>query len=442
MNQFSKRPTIGQKKYFYSLLLPNVRSFHEWGIVFRLAFRNLKTNKMRTVLTVLGIVIGITAVIIVMAGGAGLKNYVMGQVDVFGSDYIQIEPKVPGVSDTSSQNISGRSTGLAITTLKIADGEEIAKLPNVAAWNAGNIDQEIAVYKNINKRSLIFGYMPGALAIDRQLVIEEGNFFTEGENASAEQVAVIGSGVRDSLFGEEDPIGKSVKIKSQSYRVIGLAKKRGAGGFFNLDDAVYVPVNTLNKKLLGIDYVQFITVQLKDMSLVTESEADIRDTLRRRHDIIRADKEDFAITSSVEAKDMINNVFGTINYLLLALTSISLLVGGVGIMNVMYVAVTERTREIGLRKALGAKNSSILRQFLFEAVIVTILGGAVGVIFGIAATYFLNSLLVRLGFLLQFSVPISTIVVAVGFSAAVGVIFGIYPAWKASQLSPIEALRK
>jgi len=429
-------------KRYGNLLKFGIKSPHEWSIVFRLAFRNLKTNKMRTVLTVAGIVIGITAVIIVMAGGAGLKNYVMGQVDVFGSDYVQIEPKVPGVSDTSSENISGRSTGLAITTLKVEDGEEIARLANVAAWNAGNIDQEIAVYKSINKRSLIFGYMPEALSVDRQLVIEEGDFFTDGENASAEQVAVIGSGVRDSLFGDMYPVGKSIKIKGQSYRVIGLAKKRGAGGFFNLDDAIYVPVNTLNKKLLGIDYVQFITVQLKDMSLAAESEADIRDILRRRHDITRADKEDFAITSSIEAKDIINSVFGTINYLLLALTSISLLVGGVGIMNVMYVAVTERTREIGLRKALGAKNSSIMRQFLFEAVIVTILGGAVGVVFGIAATYFLNSFLVRLGFLLQFSVPISTIIIAVGFSAAVGIIFGIYPAWKASQLSPIEALRK
>jgi len=429
-------------KNYFNYFKSETRSLHEWGIVFRLAFRNLRTNKLRTGLTILGIVIGIAAVIIVMAGGAGLRNYVMGQVDVFGSDYVQIEPKVPGVSDTSSQNIAGRSTGLAITTLKITDGEEIAKLPNVAAWNAGNIDQEIAVYKNTNKRTIIMGYMPGALAIDRQLAIAEGDFFTEGENASVEQVAVIGSGVQESLFGNEDAIGKNIKIKGQSYRVIGVAKKRGAAGFFNFDDAIYVPVNTLNKKLLGIDYIQFITVQLKDMSRVSETEADIRDVLRRRHDITRPDKEDFAITSAVEARDIINSVFGTINYLLLALTSISLIVGGVGIMNVMYVAVTERTREIGLRKALGAKNSSILRQFLFEAVIVTTLGGAVGIVFGIGATYFLNSFLIRLGFLLQFSVPVSTIIVAVGFSAAVGVIFGIYPAWKASQLSPIEALRK
>jgi putative ABC transport system permease protein len=435
-----------EKKNIKSAILSStrftVKSPHEWVVVFRLALRNLKINKLRTALTIIGIVIGITSVILVMAGGAGLKNYVLGQVDIFGSDYIEVEPKVPGVSDYSSQNISGRGTGLAITTLKVADGEEIARLPNVAAWNAGNIDQELTVYRDTNKRTMLFGYLPGALAIDKQLVVEEGEFFTEGENDSLEQVAVIGSGVRESFFGTEDPIGKTIKIKGQSYRVIGVAKSRGTAGFFNFDDAMYIPLETLNKKLLGIDYVQFLTFHVKDISRQTETEADVRDILRRRHHVTRPDKDDFSITTAEEARDIINKVFGTINYLLLALTSISLLVGGVGIMNVMYVAVTERTREIGLRKALGAKNSSILRQFLFEAVIVTVLGGAVGIVFGIGATWFLNNFLIRSGFFLQFSVPISTIVVAVGFSAAVGIIFGIYPAWKASQLSPIEALRK
>ncbi|MFA5925535.1 MAG: ABC transporter permease [Parcubacteria group bacterium] len=431
-----------KKNFFQSLLRLTIRSPHEWAIVMRLALRNLRQNKVRTSLTILGVVIGIISVIIVMAGGAGLKGYVMGQVDVFGSDYIQVEPKVPGVSDFSSQNISGRGTGLAITTLKIADGEEIAKLPNVAAFNAGNIDQEIITYRDINKRVMIMGYLPDALKIDQQLKIEEGNFFTEGDNSSAAQVTVIGSGVQESFFGKEDSVGKNIKIKGQSYRVIGVAKKRGAAGFVSFDDAVYVPTKTLNKKLLGIDYVQFLTFKLKDMSQVEETKLDIRDVLWRRHDIKKADKEDFSITTAVEAKDMINTVFGTINYLLLALTSISLIVGGVGIMNVMYVAVTERTREIGLRKALGARSSSVLRQFLFEAVIVTMLGGIAGIIFGIGSTYLLNNLLVKLGFFLNFQVPLSAIVTAVGFSALTGIIFGIYPAWKASKLSPIEALRK
>ena len=430
------------KNIFHSLLHLTIRSPHEWTVVFRLAFRNLRANMLRTALTVLGIVIGITSVIIVMAGGAGLKNYVLGQIEVFGTDYVQVEVKVPGVSETSSENIAGRGTGLAITTLKEKDAEALARIPNIKLWSAGNIDQELVSYSNVNKRVILFGVNPSYTEIDRQIQLEDGAFFSEGDESGAAQVAVIGAGVKKSFFGEGDAVGKNIKIKSQSYRVIGVVRERGAAGFFNFDDAIYIPLKTLNKKLMGIDYVQFITFKVKDTSRIEETAVDIRDVMREEHDITDPDKEDFVVMSAAEGKAMIDKVFGTINYLLLALTSISLIVGGVGIMNVMYVAVTERTREIGLRKAVGASSSGILRQFLFEAVIVTLLGGAVGIILGIAATYLLNSFLVRLGFFLQFSVPVSTILVAVSFSAVTGIIFGIYPAWKASKLSPIEALRK
>lgn len=430
------------KSFFHSLLHLTVRSPHEWVVVFRLALRNLRINKLRTALTVLGIVIGITSVIIVMAGGAGLKNYVMGQVEVFGTDYVQVEVKVPGVSETSSENISGRGTGLAITTLKEKDAEAVARIPNVRTWSAGNIDQELVSYSNVNKRVILFGVNPAYTEIDRQIQLDDGTFFSEGDESGAAQVVVIGAGVKKSFFGEGEAVGKNIKIKSQSYRVIGVVKERGTAGFFNFDDAIYIPLETLNKKLMGIDYVQFITFKVKDTSRIEETAVDIRDVMRREHDITDPGKDDFSVMSATEGKEMIDKVFGTINYLLLALTSISLIVGGVGIMNVMYVAVTERTHEIGLRKAVGASNSGILRQFLFEAVIVTLLGGVVGIIFGIISTYLLNNFLIRLGFLLQFSVPAKTILIAVGFSAATGIIFGIYPAWKASQLSPIEALRK
>lgn len=430
------------KNLFHSLLHLAIRSPHEWAVVFRLALRNLRTNALRTILTVLGIVIGITSVIVVMAGGAGLKNYVLGQVDVFGTDYIQVEVKVPGVSETSSENISGRGSGLAITTLKTEDAEAVAEIPNVRTWSAGNIDQELVSYNGTNKRVILFGVNSSYTEIDRQIQLDEGSFFTQGDDESAAQVAVIGEGVKKSFFGEGEAVGKNIKIKSQSYRVIGTVQGRGTAGFFNFDDAIYMPLETLNKKLMGIDYVQFITFKVNDVARIEETAADIRDVMRREHEIDDPDKEDFVVMSAAEGKELIENVFGTINYLLLALTSISLIVGGVGIMNVMYVAVTERTREIGLRKAVGASNAGILRQFLFEAVIVTLLGGAVGIALGIAATYLLNNFLVRLGFFLQFSVPVGTILTAVGFSAATGIIFGIYPAWKASRLSPIEALRK
>jgi len=430
------------KNIFHSFAHLTVRSPHEWSVVFRLALRNLRMNKIRTALTVLGIVIGIMSVIIVMAGGTGLKNYVLGQVDIFGTDYIQVEVKVPGVSETSSENIAGRGTGLAITTLKEKDAEAVAKIPNIRTWSAGNIDQELVSFESMNKRVILFGVNPTYAEIDRQIQPEEGVFFSEGDEASAGQVAVIGAGVKKSFFGEGDAMGKNIKIKDQNYRVVGALKERGSAGFFNFDDVIYVPFRTLNRKLLGIDYAQFITFKVKDVSRIEETAVDIRETMRREHDINDPTKDDFVVTSAEEGKKMIEKVFGTINYLLLALTSISLIVGGVGIMNVMYVAVTERTREIGLRKALGATHSGVLRQFLFEAIIVTLLGGVVGIIFGVIFTYLLNNFLVRLGFFLQFSIPAKSILTAVGFSVFTGLIFGIYPAWKASQLSPIEALRK
>src|SRR3989339_241180 len=178
------------KNIFHSLLHLTIRSPHEWTVVFRLAFRNLRMNKIRTALTVIGIVIGIMSVIIVMAGGAGLKNYVMGQVDIFGTDYIQVEVKVPGVSDTSSENIPGRGTGLAITTLKEKDAEAVAKIPNIRTWSAGNVDQELVSYSSVNKRVMIFGVNSTYVEIDRQIQPVEGTFFSEGDEAGAAQVAV------------------------------------------------------------------------------------------------------------------------------------------------------------------------------------------------------------------------------------------------------------
>ena len=428
---------------FRTLLKFARRSPHEWSVIVRFSLRNLRMNKARTALTTLGIVIGIMAVIIVMAGGQALKNYVLDYVEMFGTDYVQVEVKIPGTGATSFANASGRATGVTITTLKSADAKAITKLPNIAAWSPGNIDQELVTYKDTNKRSLIFGVSSDWPQIDGQAKLAEGSFFTAGENDALNQVAVIGSGVKDSFFGNEDALGKTIKVKGQSYRVIGVVKKRGgAAGLFSFDDMIFVPIETLNKKLLGIDYFQFILFKVKDVSRIEQTTLDIRDVMRQQHNITDPDKEDFSVTSAVEARQILDTVFNALNYLLLALTSISLLVGGVGIMNVMYVAVTERTREIGLRKALGATNSAILRQFLFEAIVVTFLGGVIGILLGIGATFALNQLLIKAGYALAFSVPLNSILVAVGFSIFTGIIFGIYPAWKASQLSPIEALRK
>jgi len=248
--------------------------------------------------------------------------------------------------------------------------------------------------------------------------------------------------VRESFFGNDNPLGKNIKINNQNYKVIGLVESRGAVAGFNYDDIIYIPVQTVQKKILGIDYIRFIMVKVKDQNLIDVTAADLTDEMRRLHDITDPDKDDFGVTSIKEAQETIAEVFGTINILLLALTSISLIVGGVGIMNIMYVAVVERTFEIGLRKAVGAKTGDILKQFLLEAIFITFAGGAVGIFLGFLFTLMLSYMFSALGFNLALSATAQSIFIATGFSVAVGLIFGYYPAKKASMLTPMDALRK
>ena len=419
-----------------------IRSPHEWAVVVRLALRNLRMNKLRTLLTVLGIVVGVMAVIVVMAGGAMLKDYVVGQIEAFGTDAIEVEIKVPGAEPVSSQNVAGAAMGITVTTLKKEDGEAVSRLSNVSDWYAGLLSQETVSYKRVNKRALLMGVTPGVFKVDKQLEIESGSEFTENDESSMSRVAVIGADIKESFFGGEDPVGKKIKIRGTSYRVVGTLKERGTVGPMSFDDFIYIPLKTLQKKIMGVDHVQFMLFNVKDSSRIEETTEEIKRVMRSQHEISKPEEEDFTVMSMVEAMEILESVFGIINILLLALTSISLVVGGVGIMNVMYVAVSERTREIGLRKAVGASSSSILRQFLFEAVFVTLAGGAVGIILGVALTYLLSQFAIKSGFAIDFIVPLHSLFIAAGFSVAVGIIFGIYPAYKASRLSPMEALKK
>ena len=389
-----------------------------------------------------GIVIGIMSVIVVTSSGQGVKNYILGQFESYGEDLIQVEIKIPATSQTSSANATGQAQGVNITTLKIADGEALLRVPNVAEYAAGTLGQEIASYRDENKRTLLYGVSANMPNIDRGIKLSEGMFFSDIEDKNLAQVVVIGSDVKETLFGGDDPIGKDIKIKGMNFKVIGVAEKRGTVTFFNYDELVYVPVQTLTKKILGIDYVRFVMTRVKDINMIDITAADILDAMRRQHDISDPNQDDFAVMTMQEAQKIISDVFGTINILLLALTSISLLVGGVGIMNVMYVAVVERTFEIGLRKAVGARSSDILNQFLLEAVIITLIGGFLGIVLGYAVAFGFSYALKFFGFSISFAVTLNSILIAVGFSMATGIIFGFYPAWKASKLSPMEALRK
>lgn len=408
----------------------------------KLALRNLKTNKGRTILTLVGVVIGIMSVIVVNSSGQGVKKYVMGQFDSYGNDFIQVEPKVPSTSHVSSDNAMGQAMGIQITTLKISDAESIEKLPNVKGYAAGTLGQENLSHKDQNKKALIFGVSANYPMIDTATKVSEGTFFSQGEDEGLDQVVVIGTDIKDALFGNDDAVGKNVRIKGMNFKVIGIAQKRGTVMFVNYDEIVYMPVRTLQKKILGVDYIKFITVKVEDVSKIDVTAADVTDTLKRLHRTYKPEQEDFSAITMQEMQKMIDDVFGTITILLLALTSISLVVGGVGIMNIMYVAVVERTFEIGLRKSVGAKSKDIMRQFLFEAVTITSIGGVIGIVLGFLADVILSYIFKILGFDLDLSLTLNSVLLGVGFSMMTGIIFGYYPAYKASKLSPMEALRK
>ena len=408
----------------------------------RFAIRTILSHRARTFLALLGVVIGVFAVVVVTALGDGVRGFILGQVESFGGNLIQVEVKIPNTGKMSGENASSRTQGTQITTLTTKDRDAIRKLGNVGAAYAGTIGQERATYGSIGKQILLFGTGAEAPIVDDNIRLSAGRFFTEEEDASLARVAVLGSEVKETFFGNSDAVGEFITIKGEKYRVIGVIESRGSAAFFNLDAMTYIPVETLHAKILGIDYVQMISVKMKDGAQDENTVADIVALLRKRHDIKDPSKDDFGVTSTKEAQQTIGDVLGSVSILLLALTSISLVVGGVGIMNVMFVSVSERTSEIGLRKALGAKSASILQQFLAEAIIITGIGGMIGILSGVVMVFLLTLVFAKFGFDLKLVFTPRSLFLGAGFSIVVGIVFGLAPARKASKLSPMEALRR
>ncbi|KKQ80258.1 MAG: hypothetical protein UT02_C0012G0009 [Parcubacteria group bacterium GW2011_GWC2_38_7] len=407
----------------------------------KIAQNALRKNKGRTLLTILGIVIGITAVIAVLSIGQAIKGLIVGEVESYGTDYIQVEVKTPQTSQTSSDNSFSMVGGSVITTLKLSDAEAIAKLANVKNYYAALMGQDIISYENEFKKANLFGANASFVDID-STEVEFGRFYTDEEDRTLSKVVVIGAKLKNNLFGDSSALGESVKIGSEKFVVIGVLKEKGASFALDMDSMAFIPIQTIQKRILGVDYVSFILAQVYDTSLSASTAEDITLTLRERHKITDPDKDDFAITTMEQAMEMLGTIIYGIQILLLALGSISLLVGGVGIMNIMYVSVTERTPEIGLRKSLGAKNSNILWQFLAESVIVTSIGGLVGIAFGIFLSYIVSIVAKFLGYNWDFYVSWKGMLVAVLMSIVVGLIFGLYPARQAALKSPIDALRQ
>ena len=405
------------------------------------AWQSLKINRLRSLLTVSGIVIGIASLIIVFASGEGIRGLILGQLDSWGSDSVQIEYKVPSTVKDSADSAMTAALGNHEITLKLADGEAIAKQPNISAMYAALFGQSIV---NTPLKAEIYSWWAvtaSFLKIDSGKVAV-GRFFTAEEDKSLAKVAVLGFEAKDKFFGSGDAVGQYLKIGKHNFKVIGVMEKRGSVMFMNMDELIFLPLETGQKLLAGVDHVSFVTAKMtnKDLGVVTADELTF--LLRERHNITDPVKDDFVVHTMAEAKDMINTVLGGVTLLLAAIAAVSLLVGGVGIMNIMLISVTERTYEIGLRKAIGASRRDILIQFLLEALVLTGVGGIIGTILGALVSFLISIIAQAQGFDWPFVLKSSAWISAAGVSMAIGLIFGMYPALKASKLDPIEALRK
>lgn len=406
----------------------------------KFAYIGLKTNKVRSILTMIGIIIGITAVIVVMSAGEGIKGFVLNQLEMFGSNYIQIEVKTPATSQQSTENAMSMAMGSVVSSMKLKDVDDVKKLSNVKDAYGATFGQDFVSYGNEKKRAMLYGVSASFIDIDTSEV-EFGRFFNEDEDNSLNQAAVLGKDLKETLFGDEDAVDKYVKIGKRKYRVVGVLEEVGGQLGFNMDEMALLPLQTLQKRILGIDYITWFIADIYDQGEAELTKLQIEDILRENHDISDPYRDDFAVTTMEEARDMIDTIFGGITLLLIAIAAISLVVGGIGIMNIMYVSVTERTYEIGLRKAIGATRSNILWQFLWEAVFITFIGGVFGIVLGIGISYLVAIIAATQGFEWRFVIKLSALFLAAGFCIGVGLLFGLYPARKAAKMNPIVALR-
>lgn len=419
----------------------NMGTKNKLKLILNLSLSALKTNKGRTALTAIGIIIGITTIVVVLSAGRGLEDYIMEQMESFGSDTIQIEIKIPHISDT--EMLRSFVGGAEITTLKNDDFQAMTELENVDDYYASILGQFRSVYRNQDINTTILATTAGIIGIDRDLKIAQGRFFTAREEKSQEKVVVLGPEIKEDLFGGEDAVGKTIKINHINFKVIGIIESRGTVFAMNFDKMIYVPLKTAQKQIMGIDHVLYGFVTVNDTMHINETVNDIQILLRRRHGIApnEPEKDDFRVTSMQEALEIIGIVTFGITLLVLAIAAISLVVGGVGIMNIMYLTVVERTKEIGLRKALGASNSLIKNQFLAEALLITTAGGIIGVILG-SMTVLLIAWITKInGYDINLTITLDAVLLGFGSSLVFGVLFGLYPARKAARLSPTEALR-
>lgn len=410
----------------------------------KLTFKGLLSRKGRSFLTVLGIIIGVAGVITIISLGAGAQSLVLGQIDKLGTNLVGV---LPGKSNEKGPPAS--VFGVQIKTLSTYDLETISDKKNVpnATAVAPIVRGSVTVSSNKESVDTVFNATSGEYPLIQSAPMEKGYFFSEEEARAGANVVVLGSAVAEALFPNGNELGQIVKIKMNNnsngipFRVIGVQKSMGNVGFQNQDDLVLIPFVIGQRQLLGIDYVQFIRIKVDKEENMQKAMSDISRVLRENHRIKDPNNDDFDVRNLSDALKMITSITDVLRIFLGLMAGISLVVGGIGIMNIMLVTVSERTKEIGLRKAIGATSKKIMNQFLLEAVVITSIGGIIGIVAGVVISY-LISLGVRFaGYDWAFIISPFAIILAVSVSVLTGIIFGLYPAKKASKLDPIEALR-
>ena len=407
----------------------------DFASTFTIAMRSLKINKMRSILTSLGIIIGVSAVIIMMSIGEGSKQRIAKEIESTGSNIITVMS-----GSSTSGGVRGGSGTKPTITLK--DSEAIQKQCDSVLVSVGVLrDAKQVVYSNQNWSSTIYGVEPEYLSVQKY-EIEFGRNFNDDDEKNATKVAIIGETVSENLFGDMDPLNKTIRIGGVPFKVVGLLKSKGENGMgMDQDDVVFVPLSTGQRNLMGSEFpgtVRQIVVQAKNSESLDKAQQEIKTLLRERHNITKNKEDDFTVRSFTQMLETIKNQKEAMSTLLMFVALVSLLVGGIGIMNIMLVSVTERTREIGIRMAIGAKGSDICIQFLIEAVVLSLAGGLIGIITGVVGAEITGLLWSDT---VTIIISLSPIIASFCFAGFVGIAFGFYPAWKASKLNPIDALR-
>lgn len=397
----------------------------------KIALRALANNKLRGFLTMLGIIIGVASVITMLAIGQGSKRSIQAQISEMGSNMIMIQPG-------ADMRGGVRQDASAMETLKLQDYEDIVNETRYVSATSPSVNSSgQAIYGANNAPTTVYGISPDYMEI-RRYEVEDGDMFSDQDVQTAAKVCVIGKTVVDNLFpGGENPVGRVIRFQKLPFRVVGVLRSKGYNSMgMDQDDLILAPYTTIQKKILAITHLQGITCSALKEEYTDQAIDEISEILRRNHRLRETDDDDFTIRSMQELSTMLTSTTDIMTTLLAAVAGISLLVGGIGIMNIMYVSVTERTREIGLRMSIGAKGMDILAQFLIESILISVTGGLIGVLFGVGAALIVNVVAHFPIYIQPWSVLLSFVVCTV-----TGVFFGWYPAKKAAQLDPIEAIR-